>query len=165
MLDEKELATPVDLCLPDGRLRPEAVGWSRRPLHTCNLSRRWPRKKRWNYWAVTTESHLFSATISNVDYSGLVFVYVVDFANKTVKEVTLITPLGRGCRLPEVVNADVRFAQKGWQVDMLQTGSGVDLAVDIADFEAAPLSARFTITIKASRRFVKPNSEGLSGSR
>lgn len=152
MHDERELVSPVDLCLPDGRLRPEAVGWSRRPLHTCNLSGRWPRKKRWNYWAITTESHLFSATVSNVDYSGLVFVYVADFAKKTVKEVTLITPFGRGCHLPDVVDADVRFAQKGWRVDMLQTGAGVDLMVDIdrqvnnADFEGAPLSARFTIT-------------------
>lgn len=146
MLDERELTVPVDLCLPDGRLRPEAVGWSRRPLHTCNLSGRWPRKKRWNYWAITTESHLFSVTVSNVDYSGLVFVYVADFVNKTVKEVTLITPLGRGCRLPDVVDADVRFAKKGWRVNMIQTGTGVELAVDIADFEGAPLSARFTIT-------------------
>ena len=105
-MHESELTTPVKLCRPDGTLNPEAVGWSRTPLHTCNLSGRWPRKKRWNYWAVTTENYLFSATVSNVDYSGLVFVYLADFANDLFSETTLIVPLGRGCDLPQTVDAD-----------------------------------------------------------
>jgi hypothetical protein len=126
-MPEKELTKPVDLCLQDSTLNPEAIGWSRFPLHTSNLSGRWPRKKRWNYWAVTTENYLFSATVSNVDYSGLVFVYLADFANDLFEEKTLIVPLGRGCDLPQIVNADVRFDGKGMQVAMLQTENGVDL--------------------------------------
>jgi len=31
------LSAPVELCLPDGRLNPAAIGWTRRPLHTANL--------------------------------------------------------------------------------------------------------------------------------
>lgn len=27
MTQERELTTPVDLCLPNGRLNPNAVGW------------------------------------------------------------------------------------------------------------------------------------------
>jgi hypothetical protein len=146
MATEKELTTPVFLCRADGSLNPASVGWSRTPLHTCNLSGRWPRKKRWNYWAVTTEDYLFSATVSNVDYSGLVFVYLADFAADLFEETTLIVPLGRGCSLPETVNDDVRFAGKGMRIAMIQTGSGVDLAVDIDDFAGQALSARFTIT-------------------
>ena len=34
---EPEITEPVDLCLPDGRLNPAAVGWTRRPLHRANL--------------------------------------------------------------------------------------------------------------------------------
>jgi hypothetical protein len=146
MLTEKELTSPVHLCQANGRLLPEAVGWSRTPLHTCNLSGRWPRKKRWNYWAVTTDTHLFSVTVSNVDYVGLVFVYVADFINDQFNEMTQIVPLGRGCDLPDTVNADVAFARSGLRVEMRQTGSGVQLAVDVADFEGRPLSAQFTIT-------------------
>jgi hypothetical protein len=146
MSTEKELITPTKLCRADGRLNPEAVGWSRTPLHTCNLSGRWPRKKRWNYWAVTTEEYLFSATVSNVDYSGLVFVYLADFANDLFEETTLIVPLGRGCDLPPTVNADVRFDGKGMHVAMLQAEHGVDLAVELDDFAGQPLSDRFAVT-------------------
>ena len=147
MFSENELTTPVKLCRADGRLNAESVGWSRTPLHTCNLNGRWPRKKRWNYWAITTEKYLFSATISNVDYSGLVFVYLADFANDLFHETTLIVPLGRGCDLPETVNADVHFAGKGICVEMLQIESGVELNVAIDDFEGSPLSAHFISTM------------------
>ena len=34
---EREITRPVALCTPDGRLNPDAVGWSRRPLHDCAL--------------------------------------------------------------------------------------------------------------------------------
>ena len=143
---EKELTEVINLCQENGRLHPEAVGWSRKPLHTCNLSGRWPRKKRWNYWAVTSENHLFSVTVSNVDYVGLVFVYVADFANDMFNEMTQIVPLGRGCNLPDTVDADVVFAHKGLRVDMVQTENGVQLAVDIANFAGVPLTANIAIT-------------------
>ncbi len=146
---ENELSAPVDLCRKDGTLNPQAIGWSRMPLHTCNLRGRWPRKKRWNYWAVTSERYLFSATVSNVDYSGLVFVYLADFARDLFYETTLILPLGRGCELAETVNADVHFVGKGMHVDMTQTEKGVDLAVAIEDFEGSPLVAQFTISVPA----------------
>ncbi len=143
---EKELTTAVDLCLPNGRLNPDAVGWSRKPLHICNLSGRWPRKKRWNYWAITSPSHLFSVTISSLDYAGLVFIYVADFANDLLNEMTQILPLARGCHLPDTVDAAVRFAGKGLRVDMLPVAGGVDLAVQIDDFKGLPLSAQFAIS-------------------
>jgi hypothetical protein len=146
MTQERELTTPVNLCLPNGRLNPAAVGWSRQPLHTCNLNGRWPRKKRWNYWAVTTESHLFSATISNLDYAGLVFVYYADFTSGEFREVTSLLPLGRGCQLTDLVAADAVYSGKGLQVAMRQTEAGVTLAVELADFEGRPLSAKFQIT-------------------
>ena len=75
MLQEKELTTPVDLCLPNGRLNPQAVGWSRQPLQNCRLYGHPLRKKRWNYWCITSPTHLFSVTLSDVDYAGLPFVY------------------------------------------------------------------------------------------
>ncbi|MBE2198834.1 MAG: DUF2804 domain-containing protein [Anaerolinea sp.] len=147
MTAERELTTPVDLCLPDGRLNPTAVGWSRYPLHRCNLHGRWPRKKRWNYWAITTESHLFSATISHLDYAGLVFVYYADFASGQFIEATRLLPFGRGCRLADVVAAAAIYNSRDLSVTMRQTGAGVRLAVAIADFEGRPLSAQFAITI------------------
>ncbi|HRQ41894.1 MAG TPA: DUF2804 domain-containing protein [Chloroflexota bacterium] len=147
MNTERELTAPVDLCLPNGRLNPAAVGWSRHPLHRCNLHGRWPRKKRWNYWAITTESHLFSATISHLDYAGLVFIYYADFNTGQLTEATRLLPLGQGCRLADGVAADAVYDGKGLQVAMRQQATGVALQVEMADFEGRPLTAQFTITL------------------
>jgi len=147
MNQEHELLSPVDLCLSNGRLNRAAVGWSRQPLHRCNLNGRWPRKKRWNYWAITTETHLFSVTVTNLDYAGLVFVYYADFTTGELSETTKLIPFGRGCHLPDNVGDDVQFSSAGVQVAMQNTGDGVSLSVDIADYDGQPLSARFDVTM------------------
>lgn len=149
MVVEQELTEAVDLCLENGRLNQAAVGWSRQPVHRCNLRGRWLRKKQWNYWAITTETHLFSVTVSNLDYSGVIFVYVADFDDKTVNEVTKIVPLGRGCTLPEMVDGDVHFADGGWTIEMVHSNTGIALDVNIADFDGVPLTAHFDVTIPA----------------
>lgn len=114
----RELTEPIDLCDAKGRLNPSAIGWSRRPLHRCNLSGSWPRKKRWNYWAFTTPTHLFSVTVSNIDYIGLAFVYVADFARGTVVEETVVAPLGLGCDLADEVDEDVHFQRAGLEISI-----------------------------------------------
>jgi hypothetical protein len=120
----RELTERVDLCDAEGRLNPAAVGWSRHPLHRCNLAGAWPRKKRWNYWAFTTETHLFSVTVSNIDYVGLTFIYVADFVRGTVVEETVVTPLGLGCDLADEVDRDVHFERSGLEISM-EHGDGV----------------------------------------
>jgi hypothetical protein len=62
---DPEIAAPVSLCDASrpGRLDRAAVGWTRRPLHHCNLTRRLGAKKRWNYWAFTTETEVLSNVV------------------------------------------------------------------------------------------------------
>lgn len=67
---ENEITEPVDLCLPDGRLDPAAVGWSRVPLHRADL-RGWGRAKQWEHWCVTTPNHLVALTVSGLDFLAL----------------------------------------------------------------------------------------------
>ena len=68
-MTERELTEPVALCLPNGSLNREAVGWSRRPLHdTSGIGRGIRdrgRNKRWEYWAVLTPTHIVSLTVSS----------------------------------------------------------------------------------------------------
>jgi len=111
---ERELTAPVKLCLPDGSLNPEAVGWSRRSLHTCNLKGAWLRKKRWNYWCVTSERFVFSAALANVDYIGLAFAYFLDIETGELVEDGVVTPLGIHCSLPDEVEADIAFNRRRW---------------------------------------------------
>ena len=81
-LDEREITTAVTLAGPDGRLRPEAVGWSRRPLHGTDAVTRGPvgrlRAKRWEYWAVTTPTHAVGLVLSDISYAGVHGIFVLD---------------------------------------------------------------------------------------
>ena len=81
---EREIVTPVDLTTPDGRLDPDARGWSRVPLHTCTLRGRRGRNKRWDYWGILAGDLLISMTFSNVDYLGIVDVWWADLATGEV---------------------------------------------------------------------------------
>src|SRR5574341_2433295 len=79
---EPEITSPVKLCTRKGLLRRASVAWSRLPLHTCNTRGHWPRKKKWNYWAVTSDRFLFSATEANLEDTGIVLIDCVDFKTK-----------------------------------------------------------------------------------
>jgi hypothetical protein len=138
---ENELNRPVALCAANGNLNPAAVGFSRRPLHTCNLSGHWPRKKRWNYWCVTTPDFLFSITLSNIDYMGLAFAYYLDFASKRFIEQTVMVPLGRGFDLPDTVTGDIRFDHPQMKAAFLNTPEGTTLQVESPAFGGSALSA------------------------
>ncbi|MEW2359507.1 DUF2804 domain-containing protein [Spirillospora sp. NPDC029432] len=97
---EREITEPVELCLPDGRLNPAAVGWTRRPLHRANL-RGWGRAKRWEYWGVVTPRHVVGLVASSLDYAGVHGVYVLDRESGEEWGRDAVVPLGRGAVLPD----------------------------------------------------------------
>ncbi|MGW8991331.1 DUF2804 domain-containing protein [Streptomyces zhihengii] len=100
---EREITEPVDLCRADGRLEAEAVGWSRRPLHRTGM-RGWGRGKRWEYWCVTTPTHLVALTVSDLDFLALHTVYVLEYGAGGLEfERTAIVPGGFGVALPDAV--------------------------------------------------------------
>ncbi|MFI6226225.1 DUF2804 domain-containing protein [Micromonospora echinospora] len=100
MTHEREITEPVELCLPDGRLDPDAVGWTRRPLHRANL-RGWGRRKRWEYWGVVTPTHILGVVASSLDYAGVHSVYLLDRATGAEIATEAVVPLARGVVLPE----------------------------------------------------------------
>lgn len=145
---EPEIDTgPVPLCLPDGRLNPDAVGWSRRPIHDCTLHRRWPRKKRWNYWCVVNDSCLFSVTLSTLDYAGLAFVYALDFESKEFVERTWTVPLAQGIAMSDTVEGRCFYEGKGIRVEFKQSAESVELDVRCRRFAQGPLHARLAVSI------------------
>lgn len=141
---EPELTLPVDLCGARGNLNPAAVGWSRHPLHTCNLSGHAPRKKRWNYWCLNTDKLLFSATIADVDHYVLAFVYLFDFEARRLIERTAILPSG-ALALPPHVRGDLVFEQGGRRVAFTEEPRGTRIAVSWPDFDDAPLTAELLV--------------------
>lgn len=138
---ERELTAPVDLCDGRGLLNPAAVGWSRRPLHRCNLRGHFLRKKRWNYWAFTGPRYVFSATIAHLDYVGVAFVYFLDLETGRYLEQNVVTPLGRGVRLSATPDGDGEFVHPRLGLTMTAEGEGTRVRVDSRRFGGSSLSA------------------------
>lgn len=77
MKREREITEAVDMCPANGRLNPDAVGWSRRALHRDNL-RGWGRNKRFEYWCVMCDAFIVTANISHHDYRANVASTFID---------------------------------------------------------------------------------------
>lgn len=143
---EKEIFEATNECTDKGDLNEACIGWARNPLFNCNLSGHWPRKKKWNYWYTANEDCLFSATISNIDYAGMVFIYFLDFKTKKFIEKTITTPLGRGCRMPDNVNETVVFKNSELELSLLHENSGTHILASCKDFGGYPLSADIIVS-------------------
>ena len=142
---EREITTPVLLCDGQGRLNPEARGWSRQPLHTCNLSGSWPRKKKWNYWNITAEDFSFCIALAHVDYIGLAFGYFLEYESRRLLEKTIATPLGLGCAMPETVNADVAYHGAGMPFSLMHESGGLRVRGRARRFGGVSMEADFFI--------------------
>lgn len=113
------ISTPGKLLNPDGTLA--QTGWSPLPLLDCNMedthvykSKAFQslRLKVWDYYAITTPTHFFSFTLSDVGYLGMVFAYVIDFETGEYKEQTLSLPFGGGVKLARNSSAGVSEYRK-----------------------------------------------------
>lgn len=126
MNGEREITTPVNLT--KGRyLNPEAVGFSRTPVHnTDGLGRGVGRNKRWEYWCVMTPDYIFSQTISNVDYAGVHTVWCFNRDTGELIDKTVIKPFGVGGTLPGTLDhgpSHVATNMLGARVDPTEDGN------------------------------------------
>jgi len=121
---QKEITQAGPLLHTDGSLA--QVGWMRQPLLDCNLeaARFYNLKflqplriKRWDYYGITTPTHFFSFTLSDIGYLNMVFAYVVDFEHKTHHEETLTLPLSKSVSLPRSSTSGVsEFSNRAVQM-------------------------------------------------
>lgn len=141
-MSEPEITSAVDLCLPSGRLNPDAVGWSRRPFHRCALPAGWPRRKRWEFWGILTDTHLLRVTYGCTDYLGTLTVSMLDYATGRRVEHRSLVPLARGMAFPDAVGGGIRFVTRsaklalspspeGTRIQAEVSASGMDLSADV----------------------------------
>jgi hypothetical protein len=136
---EREIATPVDLCTASGTLAPEARGWSRVPLHTCNLSGHPGRNKRWDYWGILAGDLAISSTFSNVDYLGIVDVWWCDLPSGRAGGRAANVPLARGIRLPDRPGTDpLHFESRRLVVDLIDDDGGTQLRAYWTERDGTP---------------------------
>jgi hypothetical protein len=125
--EEHEITEPVDLCDAKGRLNADAIGWSRTPLVRANLSRHWPRKKRWNFWNWISDRFVLTITLADIDYASFCSVSFTDFETKeTDSGISIRRP--HSFTMPEQVERTVTFEVGGLHYSNVNEGG--DLKVD-----------------------------------
>lgn len=94
----------MSLTLPDGRLNPKAVGWTRTPLiDTDGIGKGLlgkGRNKRWEYWAVTTPTHIVAMVTSDIDYAAVHSIWLLDRSTGETVLHEAMAPLGVSVELP-----------------------------------------------------------------
>ncbi|GAB3799337.1 DUF2804 domain-containing protein [Humibacter antri] len=134
---EHEITTPVDLCLPSGRLNRAAIGFTRRQLHNTDGIGRgayaWGRNKRWEYWAITTPTHIVSLTVSALDYAALHQVWVLDRATLTEIDAVAISPFSGSVTLPGTfASGPARARTKKVSIDIEEVDGGTRIRATTA---------------------------------
>jgi len=141
MQPEREITAPVSLTGPDGELNPDALGYTRTPLHdTSGIGarqggrRHWGRSKRWEYWSVLTARHILAVTVSHVDYIALHSVWLLDRASGEVIQKEALVPLGLGASLPgSLGSGTARGRAPGLRLEIEELGAqGTRLVGSIA---------------------------------
>src|SRR5690625_2674622 len=150
-ITETEITEQVDLVRPDGRLNPEAVGWTRRQLHNTDRIGRGRyargRNKRWEYWNVITPSHILAMTISDIDYAGVHEVWLLDRERGEAFGVNAISPLARRTTLPGTLGRGPARAHAGdlaIAVDELDDGTRLRAITPRVRFDVSPSARRGT---------------------
>ncbi|CBZ03280.1 hypothetical protein H04402_01468 [Clostridium botulinum H04402 065] len=146
-LNEKEMMRGINICQENGTLNEKSIGWSRNPIFYCNLKGNKFRKKKWNYWYMVNEDCLFSATVADLDYIGMAFVYFYDFNTREFAEKTVITPFGKGCSISEKVFENVEFSNDKLQVlfEWNKYLKSMSILVHCKDFKGRNLTAKFSV--------------------
>lgn len=143
---ERELTRSVDLATEDGlRLNPEAVGWSRVPLHRANLAGKWGRNKRWDYWAIQSDELVVSVVYSDLDYVGSVEIWWYDFVLGERGGASAVVPKSTGISLPDRAGAEpLRFSDATTDLQIVDEADATMLTAQWSerDGRSASLSAR-----------------------
>ena len=126
---ERELEQPVSLTLPDGRLNPDAVGFTRTPLITTDGIGRGlrgrGRNKRWEYWAVITPTHIVAVVTSDIDYAAVHGIWLFDRATGEEISHDAIGVLGGSVRLPATLGkGPVRTRTKAVKIAIDEVSGG-----------------------------------------
>ena len=150
---EPELTEPVSLTLPDGSLNRAAVGWATQPIvDTSGIARGRGRNKRWEYWNVTTPTHIIGLTVSHIDYACVPEVWVYDRETEVTHSATATVIPPRGTVLaPTLERGRSMTRAKNLAIDIDEVSGGKS-----ADSGAADDAAGSDETVGTRLRMAMP---------
>jgi len=141
---EREIFQLALLCDARGRLNPEAVGWSRRPLVRANLKGHWPRKKKWNFWNWISPGFVFSVTVSDIDFACFCAAAFTDFQTQKTISTIALQPHG-GVEMPEEVERSIAFQSDAIDFSMLNEGGDIQVKFHSPRMAGQEVRADFVI--------------------
>lgn len=155
---ETRISTPGPLLKENGELT--IAGWSPQPLLDSNLEQanfyplklfQFLRMKRWDYYGLTTKTHYFSFTVSDIGYLGMVFAYVIDFENRKMHEETLSLPFASGVEIPRNSQDGItQYKNKKVNLTFYTTNDQRKIMVNWPNFEnGQDLKADFKLNLPA----------------
>jgi hypothetical protein len=139
-------AEELKLCLADGRLNHQALGWSRRPMHRANLQGPWLRQKRWDAWGVGDDRWFLMLGVMNLDYISLAMAVLYDRQKKILRAQGARHLLGRGCEHSSTTEGDCRFSHSKLMTVIVSNGNATQLSLTCPDLEGESFSADVEIS-------------------
>ena len=97
---ERELTGEVDVADGDGRLRRDAIGWARQPLHRCALPAGTSRAHAFDYWCVIGRTAALTLLVADVGVAGVALVSVLDLVSGATVERVHVRPRGLPSPMP-----------------------------------------------------------------
>lgn len=133
------------LCLPDGRLNPERVGWSPRPQSDYRIPGHFGRRKRWNHWCVTTPNWMLAVTLIDMDLLSFGAAYFLDLHSGKSCAFRRWRPLSWHCHLPDSPQASQRFEHPLLQLRIDEQPGRSRLSVQAPNIGGLALQAELDI--------------------
>lgn len=135
MRNYDEIKEKVNLCDKNGFFNDTDKYWSRSPIINCNIPKKYKfRVKRWNYWTISNEKYFFTVAITNFDYAGVIFVYLVDMEKKNIIEKYVTIPLGKGIILGDNIQDEFRYESKNLILEVKQCEKSIILELHVDNF-------------------------------
>jgi hypothetical protein len=136
---ERELTTAIEIADAEGRLRRDAIGWSRHPLHRCNVAGL-ARAHAFDYWCVTTPSVALTILVADVGLAGVALVSLLELATGDTVERVYVRPGGLPAPMPS--SPDGELVLDAWRLRLVvgprrliadaRTLTGKRIEVDLA---------------------------------
>jgi hypothetical protein len=114
---ERELTCAVDIADGDGRLRRDAVGWSRHPNQRCNLPAGVARGHAFDYWCAISRTAAVTFVVADVGIAGVALVSVLDLASGRTVERVYARPRGLPARMPASPHGECVL--DGWRLHLV----------------------------------------------
>ncbi|WP_339488083.1 DUF2804 domain-containing protein [Pseudomonas sp. EL_65y_Pfl2_R95] len=128
-----------DLCLKNGMLNPDAIGWSNRPQINCTLLQHKGRRKRWNHWCFTTPTWMLSVTQANLDYVGYGAAYFLDLVTGESASFSQMRALARGCTLPDHPQQSHAFSHRNLSFQLNEYPGRACLSLSASNLGGHPI--------------------------